>query len=295
VIIVDNGSVDGSQQKIEEYARRNFDVRSSFVGNNSCNQPIQIYEDSSRTQHGLILISNEDNYGFAEGNNIAIRVALERNPRYVLLLNNDVIVSSDFLSELVRMASTSDLIGFAGPKIYYYDYHGRKDIIGSAGAYVHLWSASVSHIGHKQIDRGQFNESKTVDFLAGTCLLVKKEVIDRVGLLKSDYFTYWEDVEWCLRGRNAGFKSVSVPTARIWHKEGVKKRERAPKAYYYFSRNMLLLVKEYAGTRQLVPFTLFFSIQIWKMMLVSLVYHDNPKEALFLLKGVMDGLKSRIM
>jgi hypothetical protein len=58
---------------------------------------------------------------------------------------------------------------------------------------------------------------------------------------------------------------------------------------------MLLLVKEYAGTRQLLPFTLFFSIQIWKMMLVSLVYHDNPKEALFLLKGVMDGLKSRIM
>ena len=241
----------------------------------------------------LILIKNNRNYGYAEGNNIGVRMALVQESSYVLLLNNDVVVDPSLLNGLVLAAERDECIGFVGPKVYFYDFFGRTDVINFAGGRFCLWTGSAQHLGLKQVDRGQFNNARLVDFIEGSCLLTRKETITRIGLLRADYFAYWEDVEWCLRGATLGYKSLYVPSARIWHKIGVyQKKEKSAKAYYYFARNLLLLAREYAGAAQLVFFLSFFlTIRISAEIAKSIVLHRSAKEPISFVRGAIDGLR----
>ncbi len=133
VIILDNGSRDNSLESLRCYSAGDLPVSSKFFEYMSENKPIQILEyTNSEAEVGggreneiadlpsnekLVLIKNDKNYGFAEGNNIGIRYALKvLDPEYILLLNNDTIVDKDFLSELVSVARADDTIGFVGPK-----------------------------------------------------------------------------------------------------------------------------------------------------------------------------------
>ena len=87
----------------------------------------------------MILIKNDKNYGFAEGNNIGIRYALKSlNPTYILLLNNDTVVDNHFLTELVKTGESNDKIAVVGPKTYFYDFNGKNDVIWSVGGTIDL-------------------------------------------------------------------------------------------------------------------------------------------------------------
>ena len=149
VIVVDNGSTDGS---VEQFKAR--------------------YPE-------ITVIENQDNLGFAEGNNVGIRAALQEDTEYVLLLNNDTIVDPRFLDELINVAEREPRVGFAGPKIYYYDGNGRgrKDVINSVGAKLDMWTGRAWPVGDREIDGGLYDQVRLVDTLIGSCLLVKKKVI----------------------------------------------------------------------------------------------------------------------
>jgi GT2 family glycosyltransferase len=308
IILVDNGSTDDSLLKIREYADGILQAESPFYNYCHGKKPITTTEytkeevDSILGMNGafltpkeqLLVIKNDHNYGFAEGNNIGIRVALARESSYVLLLNNDVIVHPSFLTELVLAAERDERVGFAGPKVYFCDYSGRPDVINFAGGSFSLWTGSARHIGLRKIDHGQFNDAKLVDFLDGSCILARRETILETGPLKADYFTYWEDVEWCLRGARSGYKSAYVPSAKIWHKVGASKKEKSSRAYYYYARNLLWLAKENASMLQLAFFISFFlTITIWTEIGISIVFHRSVKQALSFLKGTIDGLRAR--
>lgn len=306
IILVDNGSTDESLPKIRDYAKGSLVANSAFFNYNPLNKPITIAEytkekaESSISPEGtfpsstarLIIIKNDQNYGYAEGNNIGIRAALARESTYVLLLNNDVVVDPSFLTELVLAAESDECTGFVGPKAYFYDYSGRRDVIRFAGGIFCLRTASAPRRGYKQIDRGQFNEVQFVDWIEGSCILTRKETILKTGLLKADYFAYWEDVEWCLRGARLGYKSAYAPNARIWHKTGSSKKEKASTAYYYFGRNFLWLAKEYGSGTQLALFIIsFLTVRIWIEMGRSLILHRSIREPVSLLRGLLTGLK----
>lgn len=308
IIVVDNGSSDKSLQNIRDYANGTLEVTSPFFNYDPLSKPIAIAEytkeevESSThlagqfpsTKKQLTIIKNDRNYGYAEGNNIGIRTALARGSTYVLLLNNDVVVDPAFLTELVLAAERDERIGFIGPKVYFYDYFGRTDVIHFAGGALSLGTASARLLGYKQIERGQFDELQFVDFISGVCLLARKETVLKTGFLRADYFAYWEDVEWCLRGAKFGYKSVYTPKARIWHKVGASKKEKSSSAYYYFARNLLWLVKEYADGAQLVFFIIFFlTIRIWAEIGKSIILHKNINEPILFLRGTLDGLKRR--
>lgn len=305
IILVDNGSTDESLRKIRGYATGTLEPSSPFFKYNPLDEPIAIteytkeeaesdicLEGPSHSSRHLTIIKNDRNYGYTEGNNIGIRLALKRESSYVLLLNNDVVVDSSFLTELVQAAEQGECFGFVGPKVYFYDHSGRKDVIQFAGGILSLRAASARMLGHKQVDQGQFSELKLVDFIAGSCILTSKETILKIGLLKADYFAYWEDVEWCLRGARLGYKSVYTPNARIWHKIGASKKEKSSTAYYYFGRNFLWLAKEYAGGAQLVLFiVIFLTVRIWIEMGTSLILHRSIKEPVSFLRGIISGLR----
>jgi len=171
------------------------------------------------------IIENDKNYGFAEGNNIGMRYALSSSaPTHLMLLNNDTVVAPDFLEELVKVAESEAEIGIVGPKIYYYDFEGRKNVIWFAGGKIEWWRRWVyPHIGRNDKDLPQYQNLTTVDWVSGAAMMLKSSIIRELSFLDSQYFFGDEDVDYCLRARKHGFKIVYVSTARVWHKVGVSR------------------------------------------------------------------------
>ncbi len=256
VIIVDNDSQDESLKKIRDYASGEIKVKSGFFDYNNENKPVEIVECSKEeseikenkclaSNNSLILIKNDKNYGFAEGNNIGMRYALKNlNAEYILLLNNDTVVDSDFLKELVNVAEGSENIGIVGPKIYYYD---SPDTIWCIGGKIDWKFARGLHAGINETDIGQYNKIREFDYISGSAFLIKKGVIEKTGLMDERFFLYFEETDLALRASKEGYKSVYVPGAKIWHKVsksggGISK----PIGLYYITRNRWLFMKKWA-------------------------------------------------
>ena len=202
VIVIDNNSTDESIKKIIEYADGDLELQSSFFDYDPSNKPFEITEYTKKesellkshedyvnlSSNNLILIKNDKNYGFAEGSNIGIRFALNNlNPDYILLLNNDIVVEKDFLNKLIECAENDENIGIIGPKVYYYDFINKIQV---AGAKINLWIGKSYLVGDGEIDKGQYDERKDVDYISGSCFLVKKEVIMKLGLFNAHYYCY---------------------------------------------------------------------------------------------------------
>jgi len=163
-------------------------------------------------------LKSPSNVGFARGNNLGIKEALKNRADYILLLNDDTVVSSDFLSVLVDAGESNPKAGMLGPKIYYFD-EPRK--IWFAGARFDTKTCMITTLGSDRIDEGESFEPMTSDYITGCGLLIKQQVIERIGLLDERFFLYCEDVDWGLRTKNAGFKNLVIPSAHIWHKVSV--------------------------------------------------------------------------
>jgi GT2 family glycosyltransferase len=117
-------------------------------------------------------------------------------------------------------------------------------------------------------------------------------MINSVGVLNPDYFLYWEDTDWCIRGARAGYNAVYVPAARVWHKVPARTQGKSIKAYYYFGRNIIWLVRQHASGRQRLHFAVsFFFIEMWRTVLVSVVLHRSIAEARTYVSGIINGLR----
>jgi len=213
VILLDNGSEDDSVQKLQAI----------LLG---LNYPVEF-------------ITNSRNLGFAEGNNVGIRHALERNADYVLLLNNDTEVASDFIEPLVQMAQSDYRIGITGPKIYYFDSPTR---IWSAGGLI-TESGWTQQLGVNAVDSPEYDYLKRVDYVSGCAMLVKREVIEKIGMLDPRFFAYYEETDWCARAAKAGYSIWYVPQSIIWHKISLEAREQSPLYIYLMTRNRLLFLR----------------------------------------------------
>lgn len=211
VVVVDNGSTDGSPAAIRERFPE------------------------------VTLIETGENLGYAGGNNAGLRYAWQQEVDYVLLLNNDTEVASASLRLLVEAAEVDPRIGIAGPTIY---YHDRPDVVWSAGGAIDWRRGTTWMVGLDERDTGQFGVGpRQVDFVTGCALLVKRPVLEQVGLLDERFFLYYEEVEWCVRARRAGFEIVHVPQAHVWHKIMPGAQADSPLVHYYMTRNRLLFLK----------------------------------------------------
>jgi GT2 family glycosyltransferase len=209
IVVVDNGSTDGSPNLVAERF----------------------------PQHTLI--RNPKNFGFAAGNNVGVRHLLRSKVDYVLLLNNDTEVSPDMLRILVEAAESDPHIGVVGPKIYYFD---QQKTIWSAGGEVdrlgHSW-----HRRADELDDGSRETIQDVGYVTGCAILVKASVIESIGVLDERFFIYFEETEWCARARHAGFRVVYEPGARMWHKIEQTARNTSRTYMYLMTRNRLLYLK----------------------------------------------------
>lgn len=162
----------------------------------------------------IVMVRNLTNAGAAEGNNIGIRAALEDGCASIVLINNDTVFDDDLLSQLLLglKRHESDMVV---PKILYFD-EPRK--IWSAGGYFSWLRGAARHFGSDRDDDGKFDEPRFVDYSPTTCMLIRKEVFERIGFLDPHYFAYFEDTDFCYRAHQAGIKLVYVSSARLLHR-----------------------------------------------------------------------------
>lgn len=244
------------------------------------------------------LLKSKENLGYAAGINLGIKYVLDHlDSDYILLLNNDTLHDPAFLKLLAMAFQADPATGIAGPKVYYHDYPRR---IQSAGNRVNMYTGQITMIGNKQVDRGQYEQVGRVDFFA-PCLLVSRSLIDRIGMLDDGYFCYWEDVDYCIRARRAGYKITFVPASKIWHRtpvklkaadsEHAKSKTAAIFPYYYITRNSWLFMRKHATKLQYVTFCLyFFTVNLALMAGASLLYHRSVRLFGAFLIGIRDGL-----
>jgi GT2 family glycosyltransferase len=309
IIIVDNGSQDKSVKMIRQFCLTHIDEQKKEIipqigipihyeeysrGDKS------IYPENEKTlppsQSSVILLKNEKNEGYAEGNNLGIRYALERfNPDYILILNNDTVVHPDFLSALTEIAEKCPSGGFFGPKTYYYNLPGEENVLNSVGETVIMGMVRPVHTGDKRPDPQGilFRTVRVVDFITGSCVLVRKSVLDEVGFLDPDYFLYWEDADWCLRGRKHGFMSIYIPKSIIWHKIGSS--NIGFNNYYYYIRNRFVFCRKNGKKwQQIIFFLYFFPFELPVSCFAQLLYYRSLKRFIALWRGVRDGAESFI-
>jgi len=254
IVLVDNGSTDGSSEEI----RKRFPK--------------------------VKIIKNRKNLGFAEGSNIGIKSALRKKTDYVLLLNNDTVVEKNFLRNLVKISEKDYKRGIVCPKVYFYSTNKLQ----YAGLKFNFKTGKSILEGYGEKDRGQFGKEKEMDFCGGTCMLVRKSVFENIGLLNEKYFAYYEDNDFGFRARNAGYEIIFCPRAKIWHKISRSTGGQTnPIKEYYMARNRIWLMKKYSPN--LIIFWMHF---IPEFLLGSLILAKKGKFDILKskIKGATEGI-----
>ncbi len=193
------------------------------------------------------LIATGENLGYAGGNNVGIREALDRRVGFVWIVNPDLIVERDTLSGMMALARRQTdagcigsriLLGGSKPARIWFD-GGRVDW-ASGGSATHLNPGVQAALLGSQGDR-------PVDYVTGASLLIRRSVLEEVGLLPEEYFLYFEETDFCMRARDAGWSSMIATDVVAWHHK--RSADKLPTAYYtyYWPRGRALFARRYAG------------------------------------------------
>lgn len=209
VTVVDNASSDGSPDMIVE---RFPDV-------------------------GLIRLPR--NLGYAAANNIGIRMAAGR---YIVLLNSDTEVEPEWLDNLMKVAERTPRAAFLQPKILLLN---NRAILNSAGNEIHIAGFGVCR-GIGTPDSGQYDKIDNIGYASGACVLISRDALEEIGLLDEIFFAYGEDKDWGWRAKMLGYRSIYVPTARVYHRWSAVLGSSPVKMYYLELERLISIWKNYS-------------------------------------------------
>ena len=231
----------------------------------------------------VIVIRNEKNLGFAGGNNLGIKAA---HGKYLFIINNDTIFKDFNVQSLIDRLESSSGIGIVCPKIR---FAWGLNPIQYAG-YTPLSKITVRNraIGFMEEDNGQYEIAHPTPYAHGAAMLVKREAIEKVGLMPECYFLYYEELDWSMMFTRAGYQIWYEPACTIFHKESQTTGQNSPLRTYCITRNRLLLVKRnYPIIYKELAYLYLIGIAIPKDI-VKYVFRRKPKLSLFVLKGFFD-------
>ena len=218
----------------------NYSYEIIVVDNDSEDGSVELIKNKFQE---VILIENNKNYGFAKANNRAIKIA---KTDHILLLNNDTIITqNDCFGNMVRFMQKNPGVGVLGCKLLYSD--GTLQSVG--GKYTSAWEIFKNQIFFiKTLKRFRKNNKKDnvfkkVDCVSGACLLTRREVFEKVGMLKEDYFMYGEDIEFCYRVNKAGWEIGVLTDESIIHLLGKTTEKNLTETLYYSISNDLKNIK----------------------------------------------------
>ncbi len=202
-----------------------------IVDNASLGNEIAEIEAKYKNVH---CIKSDSNLGFAGGNNLGM---LQAKGKYILLLNNDTYIENDSLLNLAKFLDSNLTVGAVSPKIKF----ANSNIIQFAG-YTALSQITLrnSLIGFGEPDLGQYDIPAKSPFLHGAAMMLRRDIIKKVGLMPEIYFLYYEELDWCERINKSGFELWYNPQAVVFHKESRSVGQNSPLRCYYMTRNRLL-------------------------------------------------------
>ncbi len=233
IVICDNGSADDSIARIKAWGRG----RADFASFGSAEEAL----DGPGTSASIVLLELPYNGGYAYGNNIGIRYAVERaNAEFVWILNNDTVVECDALAPMLEVADGHPDVGIVGAQLLRHDEPDRVQAMG--GGYIIPVLCHDTQLGGGAKATREKRDPIPLDHLVGASLLVRAEAVRDVGYIDETYFLYREETDWCIRMRRAGWKLYCCPNAIVWHKQSHSIGFKSPLHDYYAVRNMLRLV-----------------------------------------------------
>lgn len=257
LVVIDNGSTDGSHQAIAE---RFPDLRQLRV---------------------------HTNRGISWGLNHGIQDSLERGFDYVLLMNNDIEVDPRMLDEMVTAAEADPAIGCVGPKCYYYDEPER---IWSAGGRLR-WRESVTRErGDGEVDRGQYDVDGPVDYINGCAMLIRRRALEETGYWDPVYYLGVEDADFCTRLKQRGFLCHYAHDARLWHRISHSIGVYKPTRTFHTGRSSAIYLRKYASPTQWIRSLLFLALAI-PAAFVRELPRRNHSAAISKLRGFVAGMK----
>ena len=221
--------------------------------------------------------------------NIGIRHAISRGAEMIFTINNDTIVDPDCLSHLVASLNDSPTAGIAGPAIMYY---AKPEKIWQAGGYFSRIGGGVVVPDKGKSIRDIRSETCEVTFLSGCALLTRRSVVERVGMLDTSYFFYGEDVDYALRAKQAGFRMLFVPQAKVWHKiEDVARDRTSPYVLYHLARSTVMIFRKrfsfaYRSYGILLQVLVYTPFRFWQILRGG----SNVTSAWSWIRGIIDGL-----
>lgn len=220
---------------------------------------------------GVRVIRSKENLGFAGGNNLGIKAA---RGAFLYLINNDTVLHEDaHLDALIERLSSSEKIGMACPKIRF--AWGQHPI--QFAGYTPLSSITLRNhsIGYGELDHGQHDTPRPTPYAHGAAMMVKREAIAKAGLMPECFFLYYEELDWSMMMRRAGYDIWYEPAATIYHKESQTTGQHSPAKVYYITRNRLLFAKRnVAGFRRYLTYAYLFFVAGMKDLIKYSVKHQ---------------------
>lgn len=286
IILVNWNGYDFTQACLHSLSKIDFpDFKIILVDNASQNQEGKSLKKSFPEME---LIENAENLGFSGGNNVGIRYALEQGFSHIMLLNNDTEVEPDFLGEMMRKSHQNPSLGVVQPMILF--LNDPKKIWSAGGKWIPAIGEAIT-LGDRDPVADYRSKKSALDWATGCCMLISREAILKTGLLNEQYFAYFEDVEWSMRFRKAGFGIVLAEKAVIYHEAGASSKKThsegtlSPQVFYFNVRNQFLLLRS-----QNLPVGIvyhFFRFLAWGGYFLV---RGRFKKMKSVFKGIRDGL-----
>lgn len=248
-----------------------------IIDNMSTNNSERILREKFESKHKIIQTGK--NIGYAAGNNIGIKYAMDHNSDYVCILNNDTIVSTHFLINLVDYLEHNKKCAMVGPAIL---DNNENHTIQSTGALIDISKGKVPVINNGKLLR-QVDDVINCDYIGGACILARCDVIKIIGMLPECYFLFFEETEWCYRAKKAGFTIKCYTKSNIVHKGSVAINSINGLNQYLLERNRMVFVKRNGDLISKIKFCIYVFVKGTYMMLF------NRKQKCFL-KYYLHGL-----
>ncbi len=253
----------------------NIDFEIIVSDNNSSDGSIEMVKNKFPQ---VILIENKENGGFAKGNNIAIE---KSSGEFILLLNSDTIVQKDCIEKCVAFLEAGDeKMGAVGCRVLLkdgtLDHACRRGFPTPSASFFYFLKFHKLFPHHKTFSKYTLSylsefETNEVDALTGAFMLLKRDVIKKVGLLDEDFFMYGEDLDWCFRIKESGYKIMYYPEVSIIHLKGQSSKKRPVKITYAFYNAMIIFYKKHYKNKYNRIVNFFMYLAIYTKFVLSLL------------------------
>lgn len=256
IYVVDNASTDGSIQALRE-----------------------------RFGDRIVLLENPENKGGAGGFNAGIRHALDKGYPYIHLLDNDIVLDREAIRRLREALEADSSLGIAGSLIYIMD---RPNVLQEMGSNVDWSVFNIKQNYHGHLDAGNLPAELECDVVPACSLMIRREVLEKIGAMDEQYFLYWDDIDLCYRTKLAGYRVAAFSASKAWHKRGAGVHHDTF-AHYYAWRNRFYFFAKYCPDEKLDAFVHCF-FEEWFRAIYFSYYKGQPSVARTITLAVEDAL-----